>query len=86
LLSDKIIRTAYITQRAVGNKRGPLNDDQERESLCKDKISGTAADACNRRLAIAANSGVSSCFRNYAGRKHHQVQCEGLRPNSRKFR
>jgi hypothetical protein len=34
-LSDKIIRTAYITQRTVGNKRGPLNDDQERESLCR---------------------------------------------------
>jgi hypothetical protein len=34
-LSDKIIRTAYITQRAVGNKRDPLNDDQERESLCR---------------------------------------------------
>jgi PPK2 family polyphosphate:nucleotide phosphotransferase len=32
-LSDKIIRMAYITQRA--DKRGPLNDDQERESLCR---------------------------------------------------
>ena len=33
-LSDKIIRTAYITQRAVGEQaRGPLNDNQKRERL-----------------------------------------------------